>query len=137
METKVTTRFRKMLTGPCVYRFYDPTDHALLYVGVTNGLTYRLIYHAERSPFFFPGETVVEVTEYETYREAAEAEREAITQEHPRWNVQNRDHWGHPDGMARGYATIAALHPGTYRVIWSAPWSRADGVPSCECEVPA
>lgn len=92
-----------------LYRHFA-RDGALLYVGSTVSLPERNDQHSVGSPWF--DETVrIEAFVYGCIRLAREAEEQAIRTEFPRWNITHRS-TNHPDGPARSWWDVAAIHPG-------------------------
>lgn len=83
-ELPVKKSRRKWPKGPCVYRLFDADDR-LLYVGCTK--LYRSRRSQHRSMSEFKGEIAREaVVPYRSMREALDAERQAIWDEHPIYN---------------------------------------------------
>ena len=91
-----------------VYRATDEDGH-LLYVGSTDNVERRTEQHREFAPWWTDG-CRIEATPYSTVEDARAAERDAITHEHPRWNVHGRNPQ-HPDGPALTRYDIAERYP--------------------------
>lgn len=67
-----------------LYRHFD-ADHSLLYVGISLNAISRLEQHKAAS---WSGDIAsVEIEYFQTRQEAADAERQAIKAERPRWNI--------------------------------------------------
>lgn len=86
-----------------LYRMYDQ-DGGLVYVGISVSLPARLIQHRQSQPWW-SDITSISVQHFPTIREARDAERVAIAEERPRYNV--RDSPCPPSG-----GSPAALHKG-------------------------
>lgn len=69
----------------CVYRMYAG-DGSLLYVGCTLNIGQRTQQHHSRAPWWDDA-VRMEIERFSTHREALTAERDAIVNEHPRWNT--------------------------------------------------
>lgn len=92
-----------------VYRAWRKGSGALLYVGCTNDLSQRLESHTAQAMWW----PAVDYVTHETYAERSDAlaaEKAAIVNELPRWNVKNR-HPHHPDGPAYITADVYHYHP--------------------------
>lgn len=70
-----------------LYRIFDGED--LLYVGITDNITNRLLDH-QTDKEWWQWNLKVELCFYPNRLALAKAEREAIAAEHPKYNVQHR-----------------------------------------------
>lgn len=76
-------------TGPSLYRLYSQ-DGTLLYVGVSLQPSQRLTTHQSRT--WWPSVARVDVEQYPTKAAAMAAERAAIINEAPTYNIIGNDH---------------------------------------------
>lgn len=85
-----------------LYRFYN-SDSELLYIGISRDLPSRLRSHGSSSPFWAEVATI-KLEWFETRKEVAKAEREAIKAEHPIWNKHYNERLPkHLDERYRGW----------------------------------
>ena len=112
-----------------VYRAFA-ADGALLYVGSSVRLGDRMRNHYINARWWFVAKRFT-FTAYATEAEVRAVEVEAIRQEFPRWNINDRSP-EHPDGWRLGIRDIARLYPGddrrqTHRETWvnEGKWLRA------------
>lgn len=94
-ERSVKVRLRNQ--SHVLYRMYGP-DRRLLYIGLTTNLEDRLADHRSMKRWWREVATI-ELEHFSTRPEAVEAERRAIIDEVPEYNVTN------------GYAPAVSLHP--------------------------
>lgn len=78
-----------------VYRAFDARDR-LLYVGCSVDVDARLRYHEQHAAWWIFA-TRIDRQEFASHELALAAEAEAISEEHPRWNIVGRSA-SHPDG---------------------------------------
>ena len=97
-----------------LYRFYD-TDDNLLYVGITVELGWRWKQHARRE--WWRQVTRATVEHHPSRDEAAAAERTAIQQEHPRWNVIHKPPPPKPVPLAPAPSLVVELGDDIERMI--------------------
>jgi hypothetical protein len=86
-----------------LYRAYDARDR-LLYVGISDGEFIRLAQHAASAPWTMYAATIT-LKRYVRRADAEQAERAAILDEDPVWNVKGRP-------LARFYQWMAAYPDG-------------------------
>lgn len=67
-----------------LYRFFD-SDNQLLYVGITHRVESRFAGHQRKKPWHLVAR--IQIEQFPTREEAAQAERLAIQTEHPIWNI--------------------------------------------------
>ncbi|MEU0660255.1 GIY-YIG nuclease family protein [Streptomyces lavendulocolor] len=80
------------MTRTALYRFHD-ADGGLLYVGITNDPDHRRGQHArDAADTWYPLAVTREVVWFDTRAEAETAEREALANERPRFNVAHTSH---------------------------------------------
>lgn len=70
-----------------LYRHFDAAG-TLLYVGVSLNALNRLLAHRRRAPWFW-NIARIEVARYPTRQESLDAERQAVQQERPLFNIQH------------------------------------------------
>lgn len=125
-----------------LYRIYGEEPDDLLYVGISLSAIARLSQHKAEKPWAHLIRRVT-VEHYETRQEAADAERKAIREEWPRFNVAHNDrtaseeyYWGRivdaqsmPD-MCHDFCVRANIDE---HVIYF-PWKWRDGVAHYVCQ---
>ena len=72
-----------------LYRFFDANDQ-LLYVGISKTVLARMAQHFATKDWI-PNDGCIKWTTYPTRLAAQEAERKAITNEKPKWNIAFND----------------------------------------------
>jgi hypothetical protein len=76
-----------------LYRYFD--DSTLLYVGISKSPMSRMIHHSKRAKWW-PRATSVTFEHYGTREQAENAERIAIRDEMPEFNVSGSPAWAYP-----------------------------------------
>lgn len=104
------TDFAVTSAKPAVLYRCVKADGTLLYVGSSVDLRARVQYHTLNA-LWWSSVDRVETQEFDTLRAARVAEKRAIHDELPRWNIQWRNP-NHPDGPAWVTDDIYDIHPG-------------------------
>jgi excinuclease UvrABC nuclease subunit len=79
----------RQVSSTYLYRFFDANDQ-LLYVGISKTVLARMAQHFATKDWI-PNDGYIKWTTYPTRLSAQEAERQAIINEKPKWNIAFND----------------------------------------------